>query len=94
MINGPTTFWRFAFKVVVVHTGTYFAFGLILSQVLDYGHLFEQEIIREFMRPIDSPYVFAGPFLQPLRGLLFAVGLWPIWTFIWNILILRLQDSI
>jgi hypothetical protein len=66
--------------------------------VFDYGRLFQQEIIRDFMRPIDSPYVYAGPFLQPLRGLLLAIAIWPIrrvllegrfgWLILWNILVM------
>jgi hypothetical protein len=92
------SFGAFALKVIVVHTLTYFAYGLILSRIFDYGRLFQQDIIRDFMRPIDSPYVYAGPFLQPIRGLLLAVALWPIrtlvlasrfgWLILWNILVM------
>ncbi|HET7294642.1 MAG TPA: hypothetical protein VFM88_19630 [Vicinamibacteria bacterium] len=91
-------FGAFALKVVVVHTLTYFAYGLILSHVFDYGRLFQQEVIRDFMRPIDSPYVYAGPLLQPIRGLLFAIAIWPLravilasrhgWLILWNILVM------
>jgi hypothetical protein len=96
--TSPRGFGRFALKVIVVHTLSYFAYGLILSQVFDYGRLFQQEIIRDFMRPIDSPYVYAGPFLQPLRGLLLAIAIWPLrrvllegrfgWLILWNILVM------
>jgi hypothetical protein len=95
---GRQQFGAFALKVIVVHTLTYFGYGLILSQVFDYGSLFQQEIIRDFMRPIDSPYVYAGPFLQPLRGLLLAIAIWPLrrlllegrfgWLILWNILVM------
>lgn len=50
-----------------------------------------------YMRPFDSPLVRLGPFLQPLRGLLFAIGVWPLrrflldekhgWLILWNIFI-------
>lgn len=91
-------FLRFTWKAVVTHTLTYFFFGLIMSNLFHYEHLFEQDVIRDFMRPIDSPYVLAGPFLAPLRGLLFAIALWPIrnlilekrrgWLVLWNILVM------
>lgn len=81
----------------LVHTVTYFVFGLIMSNLFDYGRLFQQEIIRDFMRPIDSYYVFLGPLVQPIRGLLFALGLWPIrntimgdkhgWLILWSIFV-------
>ncbi len=91
-------FLSFTFKVIVAHTITYFIFGLLMSNIFDYGKLFEQDIIKDFMRPIDSAYILAGPFLQPIRGLLFAIGIWPIrslildkkrgWLILWNIIII------
>jgi len=90
-------FLGFAGKVVLVQTITYFIFGLIMSNLFNYERLFQQEIIRDFMRPIDSPYVFFGPLIQPIRGLLFAIGLWPIrntileskrgWLILWGIFV-------
>lgn len=91
-------FLIFAGKVIVVHTVTYFVFGLIMSNLFDYGRLFQQEIIRDFMRPIDASSAFLGPLVQPLRGLLIAIGLWPIrrtivenkrgWLIVWGIFVL------
>lgn len=90
-------FLSFAGKVVLVQTVTYFIFGLLMSNLFNYGRLFQQEVIRDFMRPIDSPYVFFGPFIQPIRGFLFALGLWPIrntiienrrgWLILWSIFV-------
>ncbi len=87
-------FWRFAFRVVILHTVTYSVFGLIMSNVFRYEELFQSETIRDYMRPFDSVFVMAGPFLQPIRGLLFAIGVWPIrrflldqrygWLILWN----------
>lgn len=91
-------FLIFTGKVALVHTVTYFVFGLIMSNLFDYGRLFQQEIIRDFMRPIDSSSVFLGPLVQPIRGLLFALGLWPIrrtivenkhgWLILWGIFVI------
>ena len=36
------------------------------------------------MLPIHSPWVLAGPFLQPIRGVLFAMAIWPIREVIFN----------
>jgi len=90
-------FINFSIKSIVVHTLTYFIMGLVMSNVFNYGDLFQQDIIKDFMHPIDSPEVFAGPFIQPLRGFLFAIGLWPIrslilekkrgWLILWNIIV-------
>ena len=77
-------FWLFAFKVIVAHTLTYFLFGMIMSNLFDYGQIFEQDIIKDFMYPIGSTNVLLGPFLQPLRGLLFAIAIWPIRTIVFN----------
>jgi len=90
-----SSFLAFVGKVVVVHTVTYFVFGLIMSSLLDYGSLFRQEVVRDFMRPIESSYVALGPLIQPVRGFLFALPLWPIrrsitenrrgWLILWSI---------
>lgn len=71
-------FLGFAGRAMLVQTISYFLFGLIMSNIFDYGTLFQREGIRDFMRPIDSPYVIFGTLIQPIRGLLFAIGLWPL----------------
>jgi len=90
-------FLSFAGKAALVQTITYFVFGLIMSNLFGYGRLFQLEVIRDFMRPINSPYTFFGPLIQPIRGLLFAIGLWPIrsaildnkrgWLVLWGIFV-------
>lgn len=96
--SSSKAFVNFAVRVVIVHTLTYFVFGMVMSKVFDYARVFQQEIIRDFMRPVGSTSVFLGPVLQPLRGLLYAVGLWPIrnvilerkhgWLIVWGIFVL------
>jgi hypothetical protein len=68
-----------------------------MSNVFDYGEIFQREIIRDYMLPIDEHNVLIGPFLQPIRGLIFAIGLWPIrgfliekkhgWLILWGLLV-------
>jgi hypothetical protein len=91
------SFIGFAGKSIVVQTLTYFAFGLIMSTIFDYGGLFQRDIIRDFMRPLNSPWVMVGPFLQPVRGFLLALAIWPMrgflferkrgWLILWGIFV-------
>lgn len=73
MNDGRITFWSLALKTIVVHTVTYFLMGLLASTLLDYGARFADPTLSVLMRPIDSPWVMAGPLFQPIRGLLFAI---------------------
>ena len=91
------TFPAFALKVIVAHMATYFIFGIIMSNVFDYGAIFQREIIRDYMIPMDDHNIVLGPFMQPIRGLIFAIGLWPLrgfliekkrgWLTLWGLLI-------
>jgi hypothetical protein len=93
--RGLRPFAGFAVRAMVVHTATYFFFGILMSHLLGYARVFQLEPIRDFMRPLDSPLVAAGPLLQPLRGLVLALGAWPLrgflleqrrgWLVLWGI---------
>ena len=82
---------------MIAHSSTYLVFGVIMSSLFNYRRLFELETIRDFMRPMSSQFVIAGPFLQPLRGLILAIGLWPLrrfllehkrgWLILWGIFV-------
>jgi hypothetical protein len=95
--NHWKTFIAFVLRVIAVHTVTYFIFGIILSNVFNYGEVFQRAIIRDYMLPMNEHNVILGPFLQPLRGLIFAIGLWPIrslliekkrgWLILWGLLV-------
>lgn len=95
--NELKTFLSFALKVIIAHTLTYFIFGMIMSNLFDYGEIFRREIIRDFMLPIDDHNILLGPFMQPVRGLIFALGLWPLrnlliekkrgWLVLWGLLV-------
>jgi hypothetical protein len=94
--NSLKTFMAFALRVIIAHTLTYFIFGIIMSNVFDYAEIFKREIIRDYMLPMNEHNVLWGPFLQPVRGLIFAIGLWPIrglliekkrgWLTLWGLL--------
>lgn len=71
-------FLTFAIRIVATHVITYLFFGLVMSNLLGYEELFQREIIRDIMLPIDTNVLLAIA-MQPVRGLLFALALWPIW---------------
>jgi hypothetical protein len=51
--------------------------GLLASTLFNYREFFAKDMMSSLMRPMDSPWVAAGPVLQAVRGLLFALILWP-----------------
>jgi hypothetical protein len=65
----------FAFSVILLHVMTYTIFGFVMSRVLNYEALFQQEIIQDFMLPLDTNALL-GVAVQPTRGLLFALAIW------------------
>lgn len=65
-----------AYKAAVVHTVTYFLAGLVAMTAFNYEWLFALPEIANLMRPVTDPWVAAGPLVQPLRGLVFALPLW------------------
>jgi hypothetical protein len=71
------SFKAFAWRVVSLHVLTYFLLGLAAFLILDYRQAYQTTELRYLMRPTTSPWVAAGPALQPVRGLLFASILYP-----------------
>ena len=74
---------KFTIHVILIHTTSYIACGLLFHLFFDYNAIFNMNIIKDFMRPVSDPMVMMGPFLQPIRGLLFAIVLWllrPVWV--------------
>jgi len=70
-------FPAFAWRVIALHTMTYMIVGLAAFFLADYGQLFENTELRHLMRPTTSPWVAIGPALQVVRGMLFALVLYP-----------------
>jgi len=71
------TFVRFAFRAAACHVVTYMAAGLCALLLLDYVTHFQSDALSSFMRPVDSPWVAAGPGLQVIRGVIIAAVLFP-----------------
>lgn len=96
--NSQPSFIGLAVKTIVVHTVTYFACGFVAYVSLDYERHFAEPGVRDYMRPTDDPWVMAGPLFQPVRGLLFAIALYPLrdvlfgrkqgWLAMWGLLVI------
>jgi hypothetical protein len=68
----------------VLHTVTYFLAGLVAANVFNYEGLFAIPSMAGFMRPYEDVWVMLGPLFQPLRGILFALALYPLWGSLFN----------
>jgi len=87
------TFGTFCWRVISLHMVTYFIFGILSATLFHYKDLFATETMSLLMKPVTSPWVAAGPMLQVIRGLIFALVLWPIravilkerygWFYLW-----------
>jgi len=89
------SFGRFAGRVTSCHLVTYFVAGVLAYTLLDYEALFRTSAFSCLMRPVTSRWVAAGPALQVVRGLIFAVALYPFrggfsggrgWLRLWGLL--------
>ena len=68
-------FGRFFFRIAACHMVTYMIVGLLAYKIMDYPTQFSDEC--SIMVPTDSPRVALGPSLQVIRGLIFALALYP-----------------
>jgi hypothetical protein len=64
-------------KTAIVHTLTYFIFGALAATVLDYQAAFARPELACWMRQFGDPLILAGPLFQPIRGLVFALAIYP-----------------
>lgn len=88
-------FIRFAIRVMVAHTATYIVFGMLALHFLYSKGFWEQAVAAGYMRPLTSKWVMIGPLLQPVRGFIYALALWPLreyflsrkngWFLIWSL---------
>jgi hypothetical protein len=97
MTTGQPAFVPLAVKTVVVHTVTYVVMGVLASSLLDYRAAFARPDMACWMRQITDPIVMAGPLFQPLRGIVFALVIYPLrevifgrsrgWLVLWWVLV-------
>jgi hypothetical protein len=83
--------------VTVVHFATYFVFGIIFFNLLDYPTLYASSDVAVYLRSTTDPLVVAGPFFQLIRGPIIALALYPFrkvfmdtkrgWALLWGLLL-------
>ncbi|NIR48977.1 hypothetical protein GWO43_11120 [candidate division KSB1 bacterium] len=61
-------------KTILVHTVTYFGMGVLFMWLLDYEARFAEPPAKYFLRELDHPLIYAGPMLQSIRGVIFALA--------------------
>ena len=84
-------------KTVIVHTITYFVAGVLAYTLGGYEKSFSEPPLSYLMRPTTDPLVMAGPLFQPIRGVIFALALYPLrsvlflerrgWLILWWLLL-------
>jgi hypothetical protein len=84
MSRADVPFRRFAGNMIVVHTVTYFLAGMLAYSAMDYESRFLEPPLSHLMRPTSDAWVMLGPALQPIRGLIFALALFPFRTVFLN----------
>ena len=93
----PITMPILTVKTVVVHTITYFIAGVLAYTINDYATAYSEPPLSYLMRPTSDRMVMAGPLLQPIRGVIFALAFYPLrsvlfgrrygWLILWWLLI-------
>jgi len=91
------SFSRFLARVTACHVVTYFICGAIAYYAFDYGAVFASTNLSCYMRPISSKWIALGPSLNVVRGLIFALALFPFrrvflderrgWLKLWGLLV-------
>lgn len=76
-MNARKEYLTFLWRVSSVHMIAYFLAGIFALAFMAYGKWFAAGTLAIIMRPIDSPWVAAGPALQIFRGLIIALVLYP-----------------
>jgi len=71
-------FWGLAARTMVAHTITYIFMGALAASFLDYKTAFARPELACWMRQFNDPWLMAGPLLQPIRGLIFALVFYPL----------------
>ena len=75
MKPSDVSFGRFFFRITACHMVTYMILGVLAYKIMDYPAQHAAEC--SIMIPTDSPRVALGPALQVIRGLIFALALYP-----------------
>ncbi len=90
-------FGRFLARVTACHVVTYFVCGVIAYYAFDYAGAFASPDVSCYLRPVSSKWIPWGPSLNVVRGLIFALALFPFrgvfleerhgWLKLWGLLL-------
>ena len=69
--------FRYVMYVALAHCLTYFICGVIFSNLMNYSWWWQQPGVSDYFRPYGGTANALGPFVQIIRGLLFAFVLLP-----------------
>ncbi|NOT06233.1 MAG: hypothetical protein HOP27_16700 [Anaerolineales bacterium] len=70
-------FLSFSWRVTSLHMMAYLVAGLLALIFIDYETLFATDSLALLMKPINSPIVAFGPFLQIILGFAMSIFLYP-----------------
>ena len=71
-------------RFTLLHVVTYTVAGVIFMNLFNYAEVFQTSEVFAHFRSIESPIMQAVPFLQIIRGIIFALILYPFYEVIVN----------
>lgn len=97
MNNNRPNLLGLSVKTIVVHTVTYMLMGFLASTFMNYEEEYALPWMVCWIRQFGDPIIMAGPLFQPIRGLVFALALYPLrevlfgkkkgWLLMWWLLV-------
>jgi hypothetical protein len=82
--QGRVTLAPLLVKTAIVHTVTYFVAGVLAYNLADYATTLSRPPMSHYMRPVTDRWVMVGPLLQPIRGIVFGLALYPLRTILFE----------
>lgn len=77
MESKKNDFLSFSWRVTSLHMMAYLVAGLLALIFIDYETVFATDSLALLMKPINSPIVAFGPFLQIILGFAMSIFLYP-----------------
>jgi hypothetical protein len=77
MESKKDSFLSFSWRVTSLHMTAYFIAGMLALIFIDYKSMFVNDSLALLMKPINSPIVALGPFLQIFLGFAMSIFLYP-----------------
>jgi hypothetical protein len=97
MNNNRPSLLELSVKTILVHTITYMVMGVLASTFMNYEEKYALPWMVCWIRQFGDPILTAGPLFQPIRGLVFALALYPLrevlfgkkngWLVLWWLLV-------